>query len=156
MPTTLDVHDRHLLALLQEDAGRTAEALAERVPLSPSAIQRRIKRLRAEGVIERDVAVVSPAAVGGVTLFLTALQLAREHPQHLQRLRAWLDGRAEVQQAYFVTGECDFMLIVCAPDVAHYEAVMAQLMADNPDVQRYTTSVVLSPVKRGLALLVAP
>lgn len=152
MPSPLDAHDRQLLALLQDDASRTAEALAERVPLSVSAIQRRIKRLRDEGVIEREVAVVDAGALGGVTLFLAALQLSREHPERMQRLRAWLAGRTEVQQAYFVTGEYDFLLVVCARDVASYEAVMAQLLADNPDVQRYTTSVVLSPVKRGLAL----
>lgn len=153
MPSPLDAYDRRLLALLQEDAGRTAEELAQQVPLSASAIQRRIKRLREERVIERHVAVVDPAAIGGVTMFLASLQLAQEHPQGMQRLRQWLAANAAVQQAYYVTGESsDFVLIVCAEDVAAYESLMAKLMADNPDVQRYTTRVVLSPVKRGLGV----
>jgi DNA-binding Lrp family transcriptional regulator len=155
MPSTLDPHDRRLLALLQEDAGRTAEELAQQVPLSVSAIQRRIKRLRDEGVIERQVAVVDPEAVGGVTMFLATLQLAQEHPQRLQQLRRWLAACPEVQQAYYVTGENDFVLIICAEDVARYESLMTRLMADNTDVQRYTTRVVLSPVKRGLAVPIA-
>jgi DNA-binding Lrp family transcriptional regulator len=152
MPSRLDSHDLMLLSLLQEDASRTAEQLAEHVPLSVSAIQRRIKRFRQERIVEREIAVVDPAALGGATLFLASLFLAEEHPQRMQALREWLAARAQVQQAYYVTGEADFVLVVCAPDVPAYERLMAQLLADNPVVRRYTTTVVLAPVKRGLAV----
>ena len=152
MPADIDPYDRQLLALVQQDAAQTADALALLVPLSPSAIQRRLKRLRELGVIERQVAVIDPQHLGGTTLFLASLQLAHEHPDRMNRLRAWLAERAEVQQAYYVTGESDFMVMVCARDAAGYEALMARLIADNPDVKRYTTSVVLAPVKRGLAV----
>ena len=54
----LDRFDRQLLNLVQEDAGQTADRLAEQVALSPSAIQRRLRRLREHGVIARDAAVV--------------------------------------------------------------------------------------------------
>ena len=148
----LDAYDRQLLALVQEDAAQTAEALSQRVPLSASAIQRRLKRLREEGVIQAQVAVLDPRRLGGGTLFLAALQLAREQPDGMNRLRKWLLACAEVQQAYYITGDSDFAVLVCVPDVASYEALMSRLMADNPDVVRYTTSVVLAPVKRGLAL----
>ncbi|WP_204350149.1 AsnC family transcriptional regulator, partial [Klebsiella pneumoniae] len=39
----LDGFDRRLLALVQRDAAQTAEALAERIGLSASAVQRRLK-----------------------------------------------------------------------------------------------------------------
>jgi DNA-binding Lrp family transcriptional regulator len=148
----LDTYDRRLLALLQENAGRTAEELAAQVPLSVSAIQRRVKRLREDGIIQRDIAVLDPAAVGGVTMFLASLQLAREHLQGTQRLRDWLVSCPAVQQAYYVTGDSDFVLVVCARDVAQYEALMGRLMAENPDVLRYETRVALSQVKRGLSV----
>jgi len=153
--TGLDALDRRLLALVQADASRTAEALAQEVPLSVSAIQRRLKRLRETGVIQAQVAVLDPQRIGGSTLFLANLQLAQEHPERMNRLRAWLLACPEVQQAYYVTGESDFTLLVCAPDPTRYETLMARLLAENPDVLRYTTSVVLAPVKRGLALPVA-
>lgn len=53
----LDAFDRRLLALLQQDAGLTAEQLAEHVALSVSAIQRRIRRMRDRGVIMKDIAL---------------------------------------------------------------------------------------------------
>ena len=65
----LDRFDRHLLNLVQEDASQTAEQLAAAVPLSVSAIQRRLKRLRETGIIQRDIAVVDPKQVGRPTFF---------------------------------------------------------------------------------------
>jgi Lrp/AsnC family transcriptional regulator, leucine-responsive regulatory protein len=51
----LDRFDRLLLNLVQEDAGQTSERMAEQVPLSPSAIQRRLRKLREQGVITREL-----------------------------------------------------------------------------------------------------
>jgi DNA-binding Lrp family transcriptional regulator len=57
-----------------------------------------------------------------------------------------------VQQAFYVTGEADFMLVITAPDTEAYDALMSRLMADNPNVKRFTTYVALGIVKRGLAI----
>ena len=152
----LDAHDRRLLELIQVDAARTADELASVVPLSPSAIQRRLKRLHDEGVIEREVAVLDAARLGGATLFFASLRLRQEHPASTNRLQDWMAQRPEIQQAYYVTGDHDYIVVVCAADVASYEALMARLMQDNPDVARYTTSVVLKPVKRSLTIPLQP
>ena len=58
----LDRFDRQLLNLVQADSTQTAERLAEQVELSPSAIQRRLRRLRDEGVIERECAILIPVS----------------------------------------------------------------------------------------------
>lgn len=154
--TDLDRFDRQLLELVQQDAALTAEQLAEHVSLSPSALQRRLKRLREQGVIQRQVALVDAAALGQPTSFIAGLQLDNERPELMARLRAWLDAEAAVQQAFYVTGEVDFVLIVTAPDAARYEALMARLLAENPLVRRYTTQVAMAVLKRGLALPVPP
>lgn len=148
----LDRHDRQLLALVQQDATRTADALAEHVPLSPSAIQRRLKRLREGGVILREVSVVDPAAVGGLTLFLASLHVAQERPGHVDALRRWLEAEPAVQEAFYVTGDADFELVVAASDPAAYDAFMSRLLAAHPHVQRFTTRVVMGVLKRGLAV----
>lgn len=153
MPVTkLDRFDRQLLRLVQVDAGQTAEQLAEQVPLSPSAIQRRLRRMREHGVIEREIALLNPQEVGRPTLFVVALEVERERPELLANLRRWLAGQEHVQQAFYVTGEADFMLVITAPDTAAYEALMARLVAENPNVRKFITHVVLGNVKRGLAI----
>ncbi|KQZ57476.1 AsnC family transcriptional regulator [Lysobacter sp. Root559] len=148
----LDRFDRQLLNLVQEDAGQTAEQLAEQVFLSPSAVQRRLRRLREQGVIVRDAAVIDPRKVGRPTFFVVSLQVERERPELLAQLRQWLAAQEHVQQAFYVTGEADFVLIITAPDTETYDALMARLVGDNPNVKRFTTNVALGVVKRGLTI----
>ena len=150
--TELDRFDRQLLTLVQHDAALTAEQLAEHVSLSVSAIQRRLKRLREHGVIQKQVAVLDAAQVGRPTTFIAGLQVESERPELMARLRTWLDAEAAVQQAFYVTGEADFVLVVVAWDAVAYEALMTRLLADNPNVRRYTTQVAMGVLKRGLAL----
>jgi DNA-binding Lrp family transcriptional regulator len=151
----LDSFDRQLLNLLQEDADRTADQLAESVALSPSAIQRRIKRLRNQGVIVRDIAVADHRKIGNPTFFIVALEVERERPELLAQLRKWLAAQAHIQQVFYVTGEADFILVITAPDTETYDALMSDLVMQNQNVRRFTTNVALSVLKRGLAVPVA-
>ena len=148
----LDHFDRQLLNLVQDDAGRTAEQLAEQVALSPSAIQRRLRRMREEGVIVRQTAIVDPQRVGRPTFFIVSLQVERERPELLSQLRKWLAAQEHVQQAFYVTGEADFILVVSAPDTETYDALMGRLVAENPNVSKFITNVALGVVKRGLSV----
>lgn len=148
----LDRFDRQLLNLVQEDAGQTAERLAEQVFLSPSAIQRRLRRMRENGVIQRDVAVIDPRKVGGPTFFIVSLHVERERPELLTQLRTWLAAQQHIQQAFYVTGETDFVLIVTAPDTETYDALMGRMMSENPNVRKFTTHVALGVLKRGLTV----
>ncbi|MEO7325995.1 MAG: Lrp/AsnC family transcriptional regulator [Dokdonella sp.] len=88
----LDRFDRQLLNLVQQDAGQTAERLAEQVSLSPSAIQRRLRRLREEGVILREIAVVDPRKIGRPVHFVVSVQVEHERPGMMGQLRQWLAG----------------------------------------------------------------
>jgi len=148
----LDRFDRQLLNLVQEDAGRTSEDLAQRVALSPSAVQRRLRKLKEAGVIARHTAVLEPRHVGRPTFFIVSLEIERDRPELLTQLRAWLAAQQHVQQAFYVTGEADFILVVTAPDTETYDALMARLATENPNVRKFTTNVALGVVKRGLTI----
>lgn len=150
----LDAFDRQLLNIVQRDAQQTAEQIAEQVALSPSAIQRRLRRLRERGVITSEIAVVDPRRVGRPTFFIVALQVERERPELLTELRKWLTEQEHVQQVFYVTGEADFILVIAAPDTETYDELMSRLVTENANVKRFTTNVALSVVKRGLAIQV--
>lgn len=154
--TTLDSFDRQLLNLIQADAAQTAEQLARHVPLSPSAIQRRLRRLRKTGVIVRETAILDPRRIGGPTVFIVDLEVERERPEHLAELRRWLAAEPYVQQVFYVTGDADFIVVITAPDTETYDALMSRLVRENPNVRRFRTSVALAVVKRGLTIPVPP
>jgi Lrp/AsnC family leucine-responsive transcriptional regulator len=148
----LDRFDRQLLNLVQQDSAQTAERLAEQVGLSPSAIQRRLKRMREQGIILRDIAVVEPRAVGRPTFFVVSLEVERERPELLAQLRDWIARHAEIQQAFYVTGETDYVLVMTASDTEAFDALMSRLVQENPNVRRFTTNVVLGLLKQGLTI----
>lgn len=156
MQNTLDSFDRRILDIVQRDGDLTAEALGERVGLSASAALRRLRRLKTDGTIAATVAVVDPAAVGKPTFFIVALEIERERAELLARLRRWFADEDQIQQVYYVTGSADFVLIVTAPDVDSYDALMSRMIAENANVRRFTTNVVLGPGKRGLFVPVLP
>ena len=123
--------------------------------LSPSAVQRRLRKLKDEGVIVRHTAVLEPRKVGRPTFFIVALEVERDRPELLAQLRNWVASEEQVQQAFYVTGEADFMLVVTAPDTETYDALMARLTVENPNVRKFTTNVALGVVKRGLTIPVS-
>jgi DNA-binding Lrp family transcriptional regulator len=59
-----DEIDRRILNALQQDASQTNAELAQTVHVSPPTCLRRVKHLTESGVIERQVAIVSPEKVG--------------------------------------------------------------------------------------------
>ena len=60
----IDELDRKIVARYQGDTRRSAESIGAEVGLSTAAVHRRLKRLREGGVIEGEVAVLNPEAVG--------------------------------------------------------------------------------------------
>ena len=153
MPTdtpALDAFDRQILALVQQDCQRRAEAIASEIGLSASAVQRRLKRLRAQGVIRAEVAVLERAAVGRSITLVAGLEIARDNYPALAAFRAWAEREPAIQQVYYVTGNVDLVAIVLAPDMAAYDALCARLMADIPQISRINTQVVIDALKVGL------
>ncbi len=148
----LDKADRILLDRLQADASLGVDALADACGLSVASVQRRLKRLRTSGVIEREAAIVSPAAVGMPMTFVIMVELERERREQLAAFRAAIRDEPQVQQAYYVTGESDFALVCVARDMADFEALTHRLFFENGNVRRFRTSVVMERTKVGLSV----
>lgn len=142
--------DRAILHAMQEDASLSIDALAERVGLSSSSVQRRLRRLREEKVILRDVSVVDPGRIGPSVTLLVELELERDRAEQLLSLHRWIARTIEVQQAWCLTGRGDCTLVVVAASIEHFDKLAEQMMSDNPNIRKFTTSVVLKQLKRSL------
>ena len=143
-----DSFDLKLLNAMQEDADRTAEQLAEIVALSPSAIARRLRRLREEGAIARTVALLSAELVDQRLRALVSLQLHDHAPAGgLADLRARLQQLDEVQFCLEVSGSDDMVLLVACRDMAAFNTFADRELASSPVVRRYETSFVKKEIK---------
>lgn len=148
----LDAIDARLLDLLQRDNRMTSERLGELVGLSPTACQRRIKRLRAERIIEGDVSIVSPAAVGRKITMLVLVSLERERADIVDHFKQVIRKTPEVMNGFYVTGDSDFVLLVTAKDMEDYEQFTRRFFYDNRDIKGFKTLVVMDRVKFGYSL----
>ncbi|AYB29658.1 MAG TPA: Lrp/AsnC family transcriptional regulator [Chryseolinea sp.] len=148
----LDEFDKKLLRLLQRNNKTTADELGEAVGLSPSAVQRRLKRLRDEKVIEADVSIVSPQVAGiGITCVVDIV-LQDGNSRALEKFKTTMRKCPEVMQCYFVTGTYDFVILVNAKDMQHYEAFSKKWLMDNNNVKHFYTHVVMDKVKVGYSV----
>lgn len=146
----MDIFDRKLLEAVQRDDSRTNEQLAELVGISPSSIQRRLKHLEKTGVILGRTVVVHPGKAGQHMTFIVGIEIEQKRPDLYENLRHWLASADGVQQAYNVTGASDFMIIATAPTLDDFDSLMNRMMAENPNIRKYITSVVLQTYKRTL------
>ncbi|MBV7256137.1 Lrp/AsnC family transcriptional regulator [Pacificimonas sp. WHA3] len=152
----IDESDRHLLEVLQEDANATINDLAFASHLSPASVQRRLKRLRDKGVIQRQVAIVDQNVLDQKMSFVILVELERERTDQLDTFKRAAQREPQVQQCYYVTGEADFVLLCVARDMDDFEQLTRRLFFDNENVRRFRTSVVMDRTKVGLAVPVWP
>lgn len=141
---SIDTYDEQLLDLLQQDARQSLENLAHSVGLSVASVGRRLTRLRKEGVIAREVAILDPSKLGRSMTFIVAVELVRESANELMAFRRALQDEPLVQQFYYVTGEADFILVIRAAGMSEFEALTQRLFLEGNNVRRFRTSVSLS------------
>jgi len=149
----MDDKDLEILKLIQSNARLTADALSIHVALSPAAIQKRLKRLRDSGVIEKEVAVLSSAKLGREITVIVEVMLERESRVHLDTFKRRMREAPAVQQCYYTTGSADFIIIMVVSNLKEYEAFTEEYFFDESNVSRFTSSVVMDRVKVSLDVL---
>ncbi|MEO9338344.1 Lrp/AsnC family transcriptional regulator [Mesorhizobium sp. SB112] len=150
MPEPLDQFDKEILRLVQGDCQLKAETIADMIGLSASAVQRRLKRMRQSRVISSEIAVLDRKALGNIMTFITGMEIERENYDALSKFRLWAAQQPHIQQVYYVTGAVDIIAIITAEDVSQYDDITAHIMAENPQIRRIHTNVVLKELKIGL------
>jgi Lrp/AsnC family leucine-responsive transcriptional regulator len=147
MAFALDRLDIQILSALQENNQATAQELSERVPLSPSAILRRIRQYREDGVIAADVSVLAPAAVADRLSVLLMVQLERHSPADVAAFRQHLCRSPQVQVCIEISGVYDISCIGIFRDMEEFNAFTDAEVAGHPAVRRYEASFIKKRVK---------
>ena len=145
----IDEFDKKILSHLQKNNKITAEELGEIIGLSTSAVQRRLKRLRQDKIIEADISIISPSAVGLSISCIVDVTLHLGNSKVIDAFKTLMKGCDEVIQCYYVTGAYDFVVIVNTNDMKYYEEFSKKYLMDNPDVKQFYTHVVMDKVKMG-------
>jgi Lrp/AsnC family transcriptional regulator len=148
----MDAQDRKILAILQQDASLSMADLADRVGLSQSPCWRRVQRLKDEGVIRAQVALVDRGKIGLKTQIFAQVKLSAQGRQHLDEFADAIRRFPEVLECWVLMGPVDFLLRVVAPDVESYERFFFEHLSRVPGIQEITSTVALSEIKATTAL----
>ena len=151
---TLDEYDKKLLQLLQVNNRMSAQELGDAINLSASAVQRRLAKLREDKIIEADVSIISPIIFGYTITCVVDIILEVGNSAATENFKESMRKCNEVIHCYFVTGTYDFVIIVHAKDMQHFELFAKEKLMDNPNIKHFYTHVVMDKVKVGYNLAI--
>lgn len=143
---SLDAFDLRILARARRDVLEPARVTAEAVGLSESAVLRRLRRLRAEKVIVADVALVDPARVEPRILLHVTVEMDTQERRAVDAFDAALRRSPEVQAAWDVTGEADYLLQVAVRSMSDYSAFCRRELTAEAGVRAFQSMIVIREV----------
>lgn len=144
----LDQQDVKILELLQEDASRSTNDIAEKLNMSQSPCWRRINRLQGAGVIEKTVSLVNREAIGMDLVAFTTINLSQAGRQNMDNFEKAVANLDEVIECYTMTGAWDYMLKVVVKDIRHYERfVRDQLLIEVPNIGEIHSHMAVTEIK---------
>ena len=135
----IDGIDIKLLDAMQTDASLSNQALAARTHISPPTCLRRVKRMRDAGLIEREVALLSPDKLAHITghglTAIVEITLDRQSDENLSAFEHRINSDAAVQQCYRTSPGPDFVLIVHVLDMPAYLALSQRLFTSDVNIR---------------------
>jgi DNA-binding Lrp family transcriptional regulator len=144
----MDDFDLKLLQALQEDGRLTNNDLADRVGLSASQCSRRRAALENAGVIEGYQAALSTEALGLAVLAFVHVTLAAHSPDNAKRFQQLIDRTEEVQEAYSLTGEADYLVKIAVPDLKALSRILSDVFLAHGSVAHVHSAVALDRLKK--------
>lgn len=139
--------DARILELVQRNNRLTSDVIADNVGLSATACQRRLKRLRSEGIIEADVSIISAKAVGRPIQMIVMVTLERERADIIDKFKRDIKSSPEIATGFYITGEADFVLYITAKSMEDYEQFTRKFFYQNTHIKSLKTMVVVDRVK---------
>jgi len=131
----LDEIDRRILNVLQVDASHTNAELAELVHVSAPTCLRRVKQLVENGVIERQVAIISPDKAGARLGAIVEITLDVQAADRMEEFERVVADEPAVLQCYRVSPGPDFVLMVQVADMPAYHALAHRLFTTHSNVR---------------------
>mgnify|MGYP002870149399 CR=1 FL=1 len=124
---TIDVIDVKILEVLQENARVSLSELSKRINLSLSAASERLKKLEASGIIKQYTTILDPASVGRE--LRAFMMVSADNSGSITELKKLIEQSGEILEAYFVAGDCDYVLKIATKDTSTLADLVNQIKA---------------------------
>ena len=148
----VDAFDLTILGALQEDGRLTNQELADLAGLSASQCSRRRMRLEEEKVIAGYHADLAGEALGFGLIAFIHITLATHSPDNAKRFRELVNRVDDIQEAYALTGDADYVLTVMLRDLKSLSDIVNNVLMPHQSVAHVRSSIVLDRLKESTKL----
>jgi DNA-binding Lrp family transcriptional regulator len=148
----LDAFDLKMLAALQDDGRLTNQQLADLVGLSASQCSRRRMRLEEARVISGYHADLAGEALGFGLIAFIHITLATHSPDNAKKFRALVNRVDDIQEAYSLTGDADYLLKAVLRDLKSLSDIVNNVLMPHQSVAHVRSSIVLDRLKESAKL----
>ena len=145
----LDEFDRKILAVLREDGRITMTELAQRIGLSKTPCQQRVRRMIEAKIILGFRAIVDPARRGLEHVAFAEVKLSDTREAALREFNAAVRRIPEVEECHMIASSFDYLLKVRTADIRKYRLVLGEKISSLPHVANTSTFVAMETVKEG-------
>lgn len=147
MSEELSTFDIKILEQLQKDCTLSTVELADVVGLSQSPCWRRLQRLKDEGYIRRQVAILDREKLGyGLTIF-AFVKVKRLSDKERDTFRMKIDTTPEILECYSIFGEMDLLMKIQAKSMAWYQQFLMNFLLNLPGVETVNSTATLGEMK---------
>ncbi|MDB5617583.1 Lrp/AsnC family transcriptional regulator [Tardiphaga sp.] len=143
----VDAFDLKILGALQDDGRLTNQQLADVVGLSASQCSRRRIRLEQEKVVAGYHADLSAEALGFGVIAFIQVTLATHSPDNARKFRGLMQRIDEIQEAYSLTGDADYVLKAVLRDLRGLSELVNDVLMPHPSIAHVRSSIVLDRLK---------
>jgi DNA-binding Lrp family transcriptional regulator len=141
-----------MLAALQDDGRLTNQQLADAVGLSDSQWSRRRTRLVEDGIVAGYHADLAAERLGFNVVAFVHITLATHSPDNAKKFRALVNRVDDIQEAYSLTGDADYVLKVVLRDLKDLSGLVNDVLMPHQSVAHVRSSIVLDRLKESARL----
>ncbi len=143
----LDDLDRRILRHMQNDPQQSLPDLADRIGLTASRLSRRLDKLRANGVLKGQRAVIDWRALGFEVEVSLRVTLDKTQTRAFDEFIAAAREIPEVIEIQTFLGRVDVRLSVIARDMAHYQDIYRSRILTLPHIADIETLMHVARIK---------
>lgn len=147
MKDQLDRIDHRILATLEAEGRLSMAALADRVGLTKTPVQARVRRLEESGIIRGYGAIIDRERIGEGHIAFVQVTLSDTRSAALQAFNLAVQNIREIEQCHMIAGGFDYLLKVRTRDIGAYRRILGEKISALPHVAQTSTFAVMETVK---------
>ena len=152
MDETLSAIDIRILEQIQRDSSLSSSELADKVGISQSPCWRRLQRLRDEGYVTGQVALLDRTKFGPSLFFFATLKIGTLTEEQRAAFLRKLELTPEILECYSILGERDLLIKVIAPTMDWYQNFIFKTLMKLPGVVDVQSTVTMTEMKYTTAI----